>query len=387
MKASKEDIAGALMSLGYEIDRNWKFCLRDENTPSAVINNDGTIHDFGSGWHGDLISLLQEFEGWNLFGYAKKEAQRLLGLEVEIDFKDFVKKEDEKDTRSLPDKFMVSHRIDARNNRQAYLHELKLLFQGCYNGEKECFAPWVELLKVAQKYDIGFNKKSGRLIMPIRGTDGKIRTFWKYKALGASFVTDDGKEIPHRKVLYTKNRVRPPFAVLDLMEYTKEPNEPVLITEGEKDAMAAIANGQRAICIGGAGASKKLDKEYLDLFKGLKVILAGDYDKAGHTFNKNLSEQLEPIVKSLTVLNWEDKARKDGFKLCNKFDLADYFTWKNHFNKMKIRVMVHQVIAKEVEVELNVGQSIEDIDISTFYKDGEVKYTKYAIKGVNYESV
>ncbi|MDD3468192.1 MAG: toprim domain-containing protein [Campylobacterales bacterium] len=230
----------------------------------------------------------------------------------------------------MPDDFMIPHRIDAQNNRQVYLAELKQLFLGDYDGKKLLAAEWQKILEMAKKYDIGFNKKSGRLIMPIRDIDDKIRTFWKYKKNGADFVKEDGKVIKHRKVLYTKNKPRPPFAILDVIEFAKTPDIPVFITEGEKDALIANANVLRAICIGGAGASKRIKEEYLRLFNGLKIIIAGDYDEAGIKFNQNILEQLKPIAKTVTVLRWEQKSKQDGFKLHKKFDIADYFAWKNN---------------------------------------------------------
>jgi len=386
MEANREQIASALISLGYEINRQWQFKLRDEKTPSAIITGpsskykEGMIHDFGSGWHGDLIEVLKEFHNMS-FKDAKVKSEELLGIKVDIDFTKFDKETTTKSDRPLPDHFMIPHRVDAQNNRQNYLHELKLLFQGDYKGQKVLAAKWENIIEVAKKYDIGFNQKSGRLIMPIHDIDGKIRTFWKYKKQGASFITEDGKEIKHRKVLYTKGRSRPPFAVTDLIDYAKNPYTPILITEGEKDALVANANGQRAICIGGAGASKRLEEKYLHLFKGLKVIIAGDYDNAGVKFNKNLLEQLKPIAKSVTILRWEDKARRDGFELHTKFDLADYFAWKNNFaNKRTVKVIVQQVITKEIEVELNGDEKIEDKDLTSLYRDGKTLYSKYIIK-------
>ncbi|MGD9719305.1 MAG: toprim domain-containing protein [Sulfurimonadaceae bacterium] len=328
----REAVTSALMSLGYEIDRTWKFALRKgERTPSAVVNQDGRVHDFGSGFHGDLGDILQEFHGMPK-AEAFKEMKRLLGEPVTLDFSKFEKSVGELDERPLPDSFMLPHRVDRDHNRQAYLAELKQLFLGEYQGEKMLAAEWSKILDVAKKYDIGFNKKSGRLIMAIRDVDGQIRTFWKYKKRGADYVRDDGKVIKHKKVLYTKNKPRPPFAVQDLVEFAKTPNIPVLITEGEKDAMVANANGQRAVCIGGAGASKSIKEEYLKLFKGLNLIICGDYDEAGVKFNMNLLEQLKPIAKSVTVLRWEKKAKEDGFQLHEKFDLADYFAWKVNKN-------------------------------------------------------
>ena len=105
MELSREQMASALMSLGYEISRQWQFKLRDEKTPSAKVNMDGSVHDFGSGWHGDLISLLQDFKS---FKEAKAEAERLTGLEVKIDFTKFDKSSGEMNSDSLPDHFMFS---------------------------------------------------------------------------------------------------------------------------------------------------------------------------------------------------------------------------------------------------------------------------------------
>ena len=372
MKTSRENMASALISLGYEVNRQWFFNLRDEKTPSAKINMDGSVHDFGSGWHGDLIQLLIEYKSME-FKTAKNEAQRLLGEEISIDFTKFEKSSSEKKSGPLPEKFMVPHRIDARNSKQAYLHELKELFLGSYKGEEIIAAPWKNILELAKKYDIGFNKKSGRLIMPIKDIGGGIQTFWKYKKRGADFVREDGSIAKHRKVLYTKGRERPLFAIEDLKLFReKHSEESILITEGEKDAMVAMANGQHAICIGGAGASKKLKEEYLNLFRGLKVIIAGDFDRAGVEFNNNLYEQLEPIAKSVTLLDWRAKAKKDGFELVQKFDLADYFAWKNMPKKKKVVLTIQQISTVKVEVEVENEDEIKDMDLSSLFDDGEL---------------
>jgi DNA primase len=330
MTCTREEMASALISLGYKVDSSWFTNLRDETTASVLINTDGSYHDYGTGEHGDLINVLMEYHKYkDDFPAAKAEAHRLLGLEVKVDFTKFDKSSGEVDDSPLPEHFMVPHRIDRKNNFQSYLKELKQLFLGEYDGKQLLSADWAKVLEVSKKYDISYSKKSGRLIMPIKDIDGEIRTFWKYKKTGEDFIKDD-KTYKHRKVLYTKGKSRPPFAITDILEFAKTPDVPVVITEGEKDALISNANGLNAICIGGAGASKKLNEKYLHLFSGLNIIIAGDYDKAGYEFNKNLLEQLKPIAKTVTILRWENKAKEDGFKLHDKFDLADYFAWKNN---------------------------------------------------------
>jgi hypothetical protein len=56
-----------LSYLGYEVRRDYKFKLREEErTPSASIDRNGNIKDFGSGWYGDVIALLHEHHGQTL---------------------------------------------------------------------------------------------------------------------------------------------------------------------------------------------------------------------------------------------------------------------------------------------------------------------------------
>ncbi len=63
----REKAADVLSFIGYEVRRDFKFKLReDEKTPSASIDRNGNIKDFGSGWYGDIIALLHEHHGQSL---------------------------------------------------------------------------------------------------------------------------------------------------------------------------------------------------------------------------------------------------------------------------------------------------------------------------------
>ena len=66
--ATDRDKTVQLLSfIGYEIRRDFKFKIReDEKTPSASIDRDGNIKDFGSGWYGDVVALLHEHHGQSL---------------------------------------------------------------------------------------------------------------------------------------------------------------------------------------------------------------------------------------------------------------------------------------------------------------------------------
>ncbi|WP_281951891.1 hypothetical protein [Nitrosophilus kaiyonis] len=56
----REKVRAMLEALGYEINRDYKFKIRDERTPSTSIRRDGYIKDFGSGWGGDIVAFIHE---------------------------------------------------------------------------------------------------------------------------------------------------------------------------------------------------------------------------------------------------------------------------------------------------------------------------------------
>ena len=318
----RNEAARVLISLGKEVSRDWKFCLRNENTPSAIINDDGRIHDFGDGFHGDIYDALMHVGIAPDFISAKKIVNDSLGVVTDVDFSTFDNnKTSEIDYRPLPENFLLPHLSDARKFNREWKEELENLFQGA--------ASWNKIYAISKKYQIGYNYQSGRLIMPIRNVDGKISTFWRYKRDGDDVINEDGTVLKHKKVLFTKKKYRPIFAINDMVEYRKDLSLPISIVEGEKDCLVALANGLRAVCVGGAGKSKKMAESELELFKDTTVILCGDYDEAGKKFNENLAEQLKNIAKKVIVLDWEVKSKKDGFKLHPKFDMTDYFAWKN----------------------------------------------------------
>lgn len=80
------NVAEMLSFIGYEVNRDFKFKLRDEKTPSASISKNGMIRDFGSGFSGDIVSLLHEYKNIPLANATIYVAQ-LLNINIER-FKD-----------------------------------------------------------------------------------------------------------------------------------------------------------------------------------------------------------------------------------------------------------------------------------------------------------
>ncbi len=81
-KTTKEITAQILSFIGYEIDRNYKFKLREEHTSSASISELGFITDFGSGWSGDIVAILHEYKYISL-SEATIYVAKLLNIDIE----------------------------------------------------------------------------------------------------------------------------------------------------------------------------------------------------------------------------------------------------------------------------------------------------------------
>ncbi len=103
-------------------------------------------------------------------------------------------------------------------------------------------------------------------------------------------------------------------------------NKPIFITEGEKDCDNMI---KRGFCCTTAGGVKDWTKEFAQYFKGAKVIILPDNDKAGQALEKNIASDLRNIAFS--VLSVKTSAREKG-------DVSDYFEEGYNENDLKRKI-------------------------------------------------
>ena len=74
-----KEVIKFMMFLGYEFNNQGFTTIRAERTPSVRVRKDGLIKDFGSGWSGDLIALLQEYQGLS-FKEAVEYIEKVLNV-------------------------------------------------------------------------------------------------------------------------------------------------------------------------------------------------------------------------------------------------------------------------------------------------------------------
>lgn len=321
MQFSRDETAQILMHLGYDIDRSYKFKIRDEQTASASINpKDGKIKDFGSGWYGSIIDFMVTYHNLSqkeAFGRASditNRSQNLSFSKPSSSIKHFNK---ERQTKFITQEYIDKFQTERKENFQRFW---ELLSQTLPAASKEAKQ------EIALKYEIGYSKQADRLIMPIRNENGDCLTFWKYNKNPTPFIGDDGKQVILPKVMFSKNRERCPFNIQDLKKFAEnqKDNETIFIVEGEKDCLNALASGFNAITLGSASA--RISEKYLHLFKGINITIAYDNDEAGKTGAKTLQESLNGICKSIEIIDWNKILKNIGSKEQPKkgFDFTDF---------------------------------------------------------------
>lgn len=60
---TRDNVAQILINLGYKLSADYKFKIRDERTPSASIDKNGRICDFGGSFSGSIYDFLKEICG------------------------------------------------------------------------------------------------------------------------------------------------------------------------------------------------------------------------------------------------------------------------------------------------------------------------------------
>ena len=95
------------------------------------------------------------------------------------------------------------------------------------------------------------------------------------------------------------------------MEWVKPETRAVCLTEGESDCMALIAAGLEtdgtAACVASPGTS--FPPEWAPLFKGKRVVICFDGDKAGLAAAVKVAAILKPYAAA--VLTWKGNRRHE----------------------------------------------------------------------------
>lgn len=328
LETSKDSVMSAISTMGYEVFRNGQFHFNSNETPDMLINDDGSIHcwtesPFKGKNHGDLIDFILIADATiNNFFEAKRKAYELINMPLPSieSYKDngyVVSSSSEKKSGFITNDFISIFLQERKENFTRYMELLKQALPSCdFKTQK----------LLAERFEIGYSKQADRLIMPMRDENDNCVTLWKYNKNPKSYTNEEGKEIKPSKVTFTKGRERVPFNLKNLIKYREDKSKWIVLCAGEKDTLNALGNGYRAVTL---GAENVLVPElYLPLFKGLKILIAYDWDKAGKKGATKVYEQLKNVALEVAIFDWEVKAKQYNIKLFDGFDFTDYLVGK-----------------------------------------------------------
>lgn len=236
---TKDDVLNILSSMGYKVNtKTYMFKLRDEKTGSAKINDDCSIHDFGSAFHDDVIKLL---ETYNSMGFieAFKTVKNYLGIDGNtivkpretIERKKVVYQDEKASPATINYITKYIKKLDAKKTLQTFNNP-------DYKKEALALSPlW--LWSEASKDDLNYFKKltsfdalNKTIIIKIFNSTGELISFKRRRFNGVKWITAKGTKPNKTTIIRILNN-----------------EDPIYIIEGHHDALTAILLGINFIMI------------------------------------------------------------------------------------------------------------------------------------------
>lgn len=163
-------------------------------------------------------------------------------------------------------------------------------------------------------------KKPERIAIPIKDADGHVRNIRLYKPAdrreGEAKIISWGKDCGAARL----------FPAAPLPDVS-----PVILCEGESDAICAMSHGLNAITQ--TGKPKKWSREHAAVFEGVDLVIAYDADQAGQMYaNDYAAPHLARVTQSLKSVVWPEfmGLRSDGtWPSDHGEDLTDFFVKHN----------------------------------------------------------
>ncbi len=315
-RLSREDILTILTRYGYEVStRDFKFRLRDEKTPSAVINQDGTIHDYGADFHGDILDVLQEYQRLS-FTDALEVLKAYIGVGGDVIVPPRASIEPKKEYVSTLSEEVHSKMVKYINELDNCEKQYQTFKFEQYKNEALAITPlWVwqqaskeaiDLFKSVTTYD----NRNHTLIGKIHDYEGKLISY-KRRRYGKSGKWITAKDThPNKQCLVS----------------IKNDGLNVYVVEGIHDYLTAILLGLNVVAIPTVNYQKFTEHE-LSLFIGRDLILIADYDfknDSGIRCMQNLANQVNEISNATKVFNLVKFLENENISFSgNKLDLSE----------------------------------------------------------------
>jgi DNA primase len=339
----QENMADAVIKLGYCVGSDYKFARRDEATASCYINKDGTWHDYGSGTHGDWAALYMEKNRVS-FREAVKEGLLIFSINVNTgasnyqfmkpNFSGSQKKSVQYETEEpLAESYVHWFIRSAKKHPVRFTELCRRLMP---------FASPTELKKAEWWFKIGYDAKKDRLTIPVGNEKGEVTNLFKYtpftgleqwkyyfqvshtvlkqsSAPDAIHVYNDSLYKRQAKVKYISGRPRTLFN-LNVLKYKPKV---LYVLEGEKDVINATIAKKAAVTQGGAGMWKEQFAEKLleacvhyGLAELPRIVIVQDHDKMGLRATIKIYEDLKEYFPDVKMAFWKNTTAKYVSTVC-----------------------------------------------------------------------
>lgn len=191
-------------------------------------------------------------------------------------------------------------------------------------------------------------REPDRVAIPVFDADGKIKNIRCYK--------------PGDKIKIFS--FAPGCGEARLFPATPSSDDPILLVEGEADAICAISNGFNAITQ--TSKTKYWSKQHLAPFSGRDVVIAYDADQPGQKYADFAAKSLFKAARSVRMLRWPDymgKSDDGSWPEDHGQDLTDFFK-KHSKTSSDLRFLMDTA---EVYTDDDAGPGVNVLD---FFEQG-----------------
>lgn len=328
-KLKKINIIDVLKKLDVDVYKERKtLCfMHDDHQPSLYIyKNDNSWYCYTCGKGGGVIDLVKDY-----FNYDTDKACRWLEVEFNIAPKpqgwSWEKKKhlhqhvDSNDGKIKVDsdilEWIIAH-TDVSTKARHFLEEERKIKKEVYEGLNIKSIDNVPKLINQMLSDIGEERLTKNHIL----SKGKYDYFltWDAPCLLFPYYDIDGKliNIQSRYLNRIEGDYPPRFRFIkdsktsiynaQLLSNLNR-FDPLLVTEGVTDCLAALSAGINAIAIPGAMAFKS---EYVDLLKEYTLFICPDHDSAGNKLLLDMKEKMRTVYNVVRELKLDDYSKDIG---------------------------------------------------------------------------
>ena len=306
---NRDDVVSILTNVGYEVDtRAFKFCLRDEKTASAVINLDNSIHDYGNGYHGDILDLLVKYNAMSLSDAIKFVANYLGISESNSSYTPKPRKKLYREPHSELSEDIykrITETIKHFDKDSSTICEKEL-----YSiVPKWCYVQAPKTALERFKQFTTYDKSNTTLVIKIFNYDGKLISFKRRRLNAKKWITAKGTH-PNNQCLF------------NLLDDTN----PIYVVEGHHDFLTGILLDINIFMIPTVNYKKFTPCE-ISLFNNREIIFLPDWkadDLKGVEAMRKLALDIESITFSTRLFSLPKFLNNEKIAFTNdKLDLSE----------------------------------------------------------------